>query len=136
MKSLNRQYRKSTSIVLDKMREAAQNSAYVIDKNGTVLMKYSKVHTCDFADEACLENGDEFHVCDFHGIKLGNSIPSALSGRNAGNTRHLKFFSFCSKTWYSSVSAGSSVVQTHATLDFSINSRGVKPPALIFSLHF
>lgn len=74
MKSLNRQYRKSTSIVLDKMREAAENSAYVIDKNGTVLMKYSKVHTCDFADEACLENGDEFHVCDFHGIKLGIMI--------------------------------------------------------------
>lgn len=29
-----------------------KNSAYVVDKNGTILMKYSKVHTCDFADEA------------------------------------------------------------------------------------
>lgn len=134
MKSLNRQYQKSTDIVLNKMREAAenaadilllpegfltgyelpmsndealadsnpylrqicdtakqlnlgvvvtaitkglekpQNSAYVIDKNGTMLMKYSKVHTCDFGDESCLENGDAFHVCDFHGIKLGVMI--------------------------------------------------------------
>ena len=37
-------------------------------------MKYSKVHTCDFADEACLESGDAFQVCDFHGIKLGIMI--------------------------------------------------------------
>lgn len=50
------------------------NSAYVIDKNGSILMKYSKVHTCDFADERCLESGDGFKVCDFHGIKLGIMI--------------------------------------------------------------
>lgn len=51
-----------------------QNSAIVIDKNGNSLMKYSKVHTCDFADESCLESGDTFYVCDFHGIKLGIMI--------------------------------------------------------------
>lgn len=51
-----------------------QNSAYVIDKQGSILMKYSKVHTCDFADEACFESGDAFQVCDFHGIKLGIMI--------------------------------------------------------------
>ncbi|MGN0350913.1 MAG: carbon-nitrogen hydrolase family protein [Roseburia sp.] len=133
-KSLNRQYQKSTDIIIEKMEEAAengadilllpevfltgyelpmsneealpdnnpflkqicdaakrlrlgvvataltkgqkkpQNSAYVVDKNGTILMKYSKVHTCDFADEACLESGDAFQVCDFHGIKLGIMI--------------------------------------------------------------
>ena len=37
-------------------------------------MKYSKVHTCDFADEACLAGGDAFRVCDFHGIRLGIMI--------------------------------------------------------------
>ena len=37
-------------------------------------MKYSKVHTCDFADEKCLESGNEFKVCDFHGIKIGVMI--------------------------------------------------------------
>lgn len=51
-----------------------QNSAFVVDKNGQVLMKYSKVHTCDFADEACLAGGDAFRVCDFHGIRLGIMI--------------------------------------------------------------
>lgn len=50
------------------------NSAYVIDKGGSILMKYSKVHTCDFADESCLESGKEFYVCDFHGVKLGIMI--------------------------------------------------------------
>ena len=28
-----------------------QNSAFVINKSGNILMKYSKVHTCDFADD-------------------------------------------------------------------------------------
>lgn len=37
-------------------------------------MKYSKVHTCDFADEACLESGSAFRVCDFDGIKIGIMI--------------------------------------------------------------
>ncbi len=54
--------------------ERPQNSAYVINKDGQILMKYSKVHTCDFADERCLESGSEFKVCDFHGIKLGIMI--------------------------------------------------------------
>lgn len=51
-----------------------QNAAFVIDKNGHIIMKYSKVHTCDFADEASLESGSEFKVCDFHGVKLGIMI--------------------------------------------------------------
>ena len=51
-----------------------QNSAFIIDKAGNILMKYSKVHTCDFADEKCLESGNEFKVCDFHGIKIGVMI--------------------------------------------------------------
>jgi len=51
-----------------------QNSAFVISKNGEILMKYSKVHTCDFADERMLESGEEFKVCDFEGIKLGIMI--------------------------------------------------------------
>lgn len=134
MKSLNRQYQKSTDIVLEKMKEASnqkadllllpevflsgyelpmsndealsdensyftqicdmakqlnigivvttitkginkpQNSAFVINKKGQILMKYSKVHTCDFADEICFESGNEFKVCDFHGIKIGIMI--------------------------------------------------------------
>jgi predicted amidohydrolase len=37
-------------------------------------MKYSKVHTCDFADEKTVEPGMEFKVCDCDGIKLGIMI--------------------------------------------------------------
>lgn len=59
---------------MTKGEQKPQNSAFVIDKNGEILMKYSKVHTCDFADEICLEPGREFKVCDFCGIKLGIMI--------------------------------------------------------------
>lgn len=51
-----------------------QNSAFVINKSGEILMKYSKVHTCDFADEKTVESGKEFKVCDFEGIQLGIMI--------------------------------------------------------------
>lgn len=51
-----------------------QNSAFVINKQGEILMKYAKVHTCDFADEKMIESGEGFEVCDFHGIKLGIMI--------------------------------------------------------------
>lgn len=51
-----------------------QNSAFVISRQGEILMKYSKVHTCDFADEKLLESGNEFKVCDFDGIKIGIMI--------------------------------------------------------------
>ena len=51
-----------------------QNTAFLIDKSGKILMKYSKVHTCDFADEKGIEPGTEFKVCDFDGIKIGIMI--------------------------------------------------------------
>ncbi|GFZ31650.1 hydrolase [Clostridium zeae] len=51
-----------------------QNSAFVINRSGEIIMKYSKVHTCDFADERMLESGDEFKVCEFEGVKLGVMI--------------------------------------------------------------
>ena len=51
-----------------------QNSAFVIGKHGEILIKYSKVHTCDFADEKVLEPGTEFKVCSFDGDKIGIMI--------------------------------------------------------------
>ena len=59
---------------LTKGNNNPQNSAFVISKNGEILMKYSKVHTCDFADERVLESGNEFKVCDFEGVKIGIMI--------------------------------------------------------------
>ncbi|NIK75684.1 putative amidohydrolase [Paenibacillus castaneae] len=51
-----------------------RNSAFVIDRDGAILLKYSKVHTCDFAAERMLESGTEFKVCEFDGVKLGIMI--------------------------------------------------------------
>ncbi|HWT74999.1 MAG TPA: carbon-nitrogen hydrolase family protein [Mobilitalea sp.] len=51
-----------------------QNSAFVIDRNGEILLKYSKIHTCDFSTERMLEPGTEFKVCEFDGVKLGIMI--------------------------------------------------------------
>ena len=57
-----------------KGKEKPQNTAFVINKSGKIIMKYSKVHTCDFADEKDVEAGTEFKVCDFEGIKIGIMI--------------------------------------------------------------
>ena len=62
----------ATGLTKGKIRP--QNSAYIIGKNGKILMKYSKVHTCDFADEKMLESGIQFSVCDFDGVKIGVMI--------------------------------------------------------------
>ena len=59
---------------LTKGKSDPQNSAFVISKDGKILMKYAKVHTCDFADEKVLESGTEFKVCDFDGVKIGIMI--------------------------------------------------------------
>lgn len=57
-----------------KGKKYPQNSAFIIDRNGDVILKYSKVHTCDFDWERYLESGDEFHVCQFDGIRIGVMI--------------------------------------------------------------
>lgn len=57
-----------------KGRKYPQNTAYIIDRDGSVLLKYSKVHTCDFDWERCLESGGEFKVCSFDGIRAGVMI--------------------------------------------------------------
>ena len=59
---------------LTKGKNSPQNSALIIGKDGEILMKYSKVHTCGFADERVLESGAEFKVCDFDGVKIGVMI--------------------------------------------------------------
>ena len=59
---------------LTKGKNNPQNSVFLIGKDGKILMKYAKVHTCDFADEKVLEPGAEFKVCDFDGVKIGVMI--------------------------------------------------------------
>lgn len=54
--------------------EAPKNTACVINREGHIILSYSKVHTCDFSLEALLQSGEEFFVCEFDGIKLGLMI--------------------------------------------------------------
>lgn len=44
---------------------APQNTAYLIGPDGEFLLKYSKVHTCDFGPEGWLASGNAFHTCSF-----------------------------------------------------------------------
>ena len=51
-----------------------QNTAFIIDRNGDIILKYSKVHTCGFDWERYLESGQEFKVCKFDGVNIGVMI--------------------------------------------------------------
>lgn len=51
-----------------------RNTAWILDRDGEVLLKYVKVHTCDFSMERYLECGTAFPTCDFEGVKLGVMI--------------------------------------------------------------
>lgn len=55
-----------------------RNTAILIDRFGQKLYTYSKVHTCDFGDEARLDAGEEFYVTDLDTakgiVKVGSMI--------------------------------------------------------------
>lgn len=57
-----------------KGRRYPRNTAFLIGRDGSVLLKYSKVHTCDFDRERYLESGEQFKVCNFDGICIGVMI--------------------------------------------------------------
>lgn len=59
---------------LSKNGEKNQNTAIIIDRNGEIILEYAKVHTCDFSLECLLQNGTEFRVCEFDGVKIGVMI--------------------------------------------------------------
>ncbi len=63
---------------LEKSENKPKNTAIIIDKNGKIILKYSKVHTVDFKVEAHIEPGTEFKTCELdYGkgkIKLGVMI--------------------------------------------------------------
>ncbi len=63
---------------LEKTDSLPKNSLILFDKNGKKVLHYSKVHTCDFGDEARLSQGDDFYVCELDTgkdiIKVGSMI--------------------------------------------------------------
>lgn len=63
---------------LEKHNPQPQNSVVLIDRHGRIVLHYSKIHTCDFGDEAKLDPGDNFHVCEIDcaagTVKVGSMI--------------------------------------------------------------
>ncbi len=51
-----------------------QNTAFLLNRNGKTVLKYSKVHTCDFDAERFLEGGSRFYTGETDGICFGVMI--------------------------------------------------------------
>lgn len=49
--------------LLEATAEGARNTALLFDRTGSIVLKYAKVHTCDFAAERHLSPGDGFRTC-------------------------------------------------------------------------
>ena len=47
---------------LESCEALPRNTISLFDKSGSLVYKYSKVHTCDFGDEARLSSGDDFYT--------------------------------------------------------------------------
>ena len=63
---------------LEKCEPLPKNTIMLFDRHGKLALKYSKVHTCDFSDEARLSAGDDFYVADVEtrigNVKIGSMI--------------------------------------------------------------
>lgn len=63
---------------LERTETLPKNSLIIFDRSGKKALHYSKVHTCDFGDEARLSQGDDFYVCELDigsdTIKVGSMI--------------------------------------------------------------
>lgn len=63
---------------LEKTEQKPRNTIVIIDRNGNIVLKYSKVHTVDSKMEAYIQSGTEFKTCELdYGrgkVKLGTMI--------------------------------------------------------------
>jgi len=63
---------------LEKHKPRPRNTAILFDRFGRKLYSYSKVHTCEFGDEARLDGGEDFYVSELDtingNIKVGSMI--------------------------------------------------------------
>lgn len=63
---------------LEKHEPLPKNTIMLFDCHGKLALKYSKVHTCDFSDEARLSPGEDFFVADIEtgigSVKIGCMI--------------------------------------------------------------
>lgn len=63
---------------LEKCEPLPKNTIMLFDCHGKLALKYSKVHTCDFGEEARLSAGEDFYVADVEteigNVKIGSMI--------------------------------------------------------------
>jgi predicted amidohydrolase len=63
---------------LEKWVGAPRNTLGLIDRHGNIVLRYAKVHTCEFDLEAALTPGDDFYVGDLDttqgSVKIGAMI--------------------------------------------------------------
>lgn len=63
---------------LEKFEPLPKNTIALFDRHGNLALKYSKVHICDFSDEARLSAGEEFYVANLDtrigNVKIGSMI--------------------------------------------------------------
>lgn len=63
---------------LEKHEPRPRNTAILFDRFGQKMYTYSKVHTCDFGEEARIDAGDDFYVADLDTakgiVKVGSMI--------------------------------------------------------------
>lgn len=48
---------------LERWPDAPRNTVALIDRHGVIVLRYAKVHTCEFDAECALTPGDDFPVC-------------------------------------------------------------------------
>jgi len=64
--------------LLEKHEPRPRNTAILFDRHGEKILSYSKVHTCDFGDEARIDAGEDFYVADLDtesgAVKVGAMI--------------------------------------------------------------
>lgn len=63
---------------LESCEALPRNTVSLFDKNGSLVYKYSKVHTCDFGDEARLSAGDDFYTGTFSTAKGDVTVGSMI----------------------------------------------------------
>ncbi len=63
---------------LEKTEQKPKNTVIIIDRDGNIILKYSKVHTVDPKMEANTEPGEEFKTCELNygrgKVELGTMI--------------------------------------------------------------
>ncbi len=63
---------------LERFEPSPRNSFCLIDRFGSVVLTYAKVHTCDFGDECRLTAGEDFYVANLNTaqgyVKVGAMI--------------------------------------------------------------